>query len=103
MKASEAYLCRERTLKNALFDKRNFEYEQPQTDKRLQTQTAKRRRKTTAWTITENVTSKMAAVTSRTQAQCSTISHGSETRYAEQIRPWDPKYPKKYGKKRFFG
>ena len=37
-----AYLCREKTLKNALFDKRNFEYEQPPTDKRLQMQTAKR-------------------------------------------------------------
>ena len=30
-------------------------------------------------------------------------SHGSGTRYTEQIGPWDPKYPKKYAKKRFFG
>ena len=66
-KASEAYLCRERTLKNALFDKRSFEYEQSQTDKRLQMETAKRRRKTKAWTITENVTS-------RTRVQRSTSS-----------------------------
>ena len=73
-KASEAYLCRERTLKNALFDKRSFEYEQSQTDKRLQMEAAKRRRKTKAWTITENVTSKMAAVTSRTQVRRSTSS-----------------------------
>ena len=73
-KASEAYLCRERTLKNALFDKRSFEYEQSQTDKRLQMEAAQRRRKTKAWTITENVTSKMAAVTSRTQVQRSTSS-----------------------------
>ena len=73
-KASEAYLYRERTLKNALFDKRSFEYEQSQTDKRLQMETAKRRRKTKAWTITENVSSKMAAVSSRTQVQRSTSS-----------------------------
>ena len=73
-KAFEAYLCRERTLKNALFDKRSFEHEQSQTDKRLQMETAKRRRKTKAWTITENVTSKMVAVASRSQAQRSTSS-----------------------------
>ena len=42
-----------------LFDKGNFEYEQLETDERLQMDTARRRCKTTVWTITENVTFKI--------------------------------------------